>query len=1208
LTSTILEIAKYRRSAPIQGENRLGGEREWVSSEAVVDFDDELSARTKRKGPQRLLGRTLLAVAVGMMILAPVLSVLPSVKSDNIDEWTYEILDATDPALWDARIAVDSRGYVHVVNDNSSQYGLDYRTNEGGVWRSEFIPGPDIADADPYIVYASIAVDEGFKVHIGFTIWFDVNPFYGGSLLYATNSGGGWSTEIVDEGTKNECYRGDSPWIVINPEGSPQIFYLGSYHGDDYEESLRHATKVGSTWQIIEVNPVVVFAYDSLSHVMGPEGVSHVAGVQINPQTEERELTYATDSDGSWTSSVVIGGGVRSETSICLDPQGHPHIGVSWSNTSGTGSGNFVHSWMTDGSWNSETVYTNSNFETGENSSIASDSFGNMHAIYRGGLFMDIYSTNEGGVWRTILLNDDISYYSTNSLYSIAVDRFNTIHALYSEDLYGNCAILMYAFRETFPSFPIPYTLAMSDIADYPVAGVGQTVTVSVYDQFGMIYPNYTGTVHFSSNVTDNVHLPSDYEFQVSDQGQHTFSGEVTFLSEGWYTLNCVDVVDADLVASQNEIHAVKEPPVASCLEIGLPTWSDVGAPFSATVTVFNQYGGACESYEGTVAFTSSDPASILPEDYTFAISDMGVHEFTSAFVLMTNGTQTVTATDISDSTLSGTKDTYVAECEYAPQTIPSGQLVDFRMFESVIGPSYHIDSNPIKYGWPYEFFGRSLYNIEVGSSGGIFVCGYFSFFDALPNSQLTNYRNLFLYVLDADNSTILQKVKLLDYSDTLNTWHWRERIVTGFVPGDTVQIGIGRSQGYFPPNFPDYALTVEWVMVEAASLECVSPMMLPLEDVVTQRGKETTFRTWAWDLDPLASLSYTWDFGDGTPLVVGNPLNHVYTSIGVFGFTVYVDDGTGFNISSSAVATVTVPDGILKVLLNPAVPGMIYVNGDWTTRWGVENLPLPPGDYEISFGPAVGYVPPPARMVTVESGQMTTITAEYVEMAVLRVMTSPEVPSTIYVDGIARNDWGLWVCVPAGTYTVSFGAVSDYLPPEPVIVTLEPGQYEEVVGQFMSSPEAPGPDPSTYGLLRVTMSPAVPLTICVDGIWRTQFGIDWLKMSPGVHEISCDGIPFYGGLEPTSIIIVAGATTYFNLSVSTNPVIRIQTNPSVPTTMFVNGIARSLWGLWVEVPSAQWYEVSYGAVAGFVTPASTRFFLNGGESYVTEAIFDSVW
>jgi hypothetical protein len=59
---------------------------------------------------------------------------------------------------------------------------------------------------------------------------------------------------------------------------------------------------------------------------------------------------------------------------------------------------------------------------------------------------------------------------------------------------------------------------------------------------------------------------------------------------------------------------------------------------------------------------------------------------------------------------------------------------------------------------------------------------------------------------------------------------------------------------------------------------------------------------------------------------------------------------------------------------------------------------------------------------------------------------------------------------------------------------------------------------------------------------------------------------------------------------------------------MFVNGIARSSWGLWVDVPSAQWYEVSYGAVAGFVTPASTRFFLNGGESYVTEAIFDSVW
>ncbi|MDH3365596.1 MAG: PKD domain-containing protein, partial [Thermoplasmata archaeon] len=48
--------------------------------------------------------------------------------------------------------------------------------------------------------------------------------------------------------------------------------------------------------------------------------------------------------------------------------------------------------------------------------------------------------------------------------------------------------------------------------------------------------------------------------------------------------------------------------------------------------------------------------------------------------------------------------------------------------------------------------------------------------------------------------------------------------------------------------------------------------------------------------------LNYTWDFGDETDLVVGENPTHAYTEVGVYTFTVYVDDGRGENVSESAV------------------------------------------------------------------------------------------------------------------------------------------------------------------------------------------------------------------------------------------------------------------------------------------------------------------
>ena len=78
------------------------------------------------------------------------------------------------------------------------------------------------------------------------------------------------------------------------------------------------------------------------------------------------------------------------------------------------------------------------------------------------------------------------------------------------------------------------------------------------------------------------------------------------------------------------------------------------GTGFDVTVTALDQFWNTATTYAGTVHFTSTDGQAILPADYTFVPGDSGSHTF-SGVVLGTAGGQTITATDASDSMLTGT-------------------------------------------------------------------------------------------------------------------------------------------------------------------------------------------------------------------------------------------------------------------------------------------------------------------------------------------------------------------------------------------------------------------------------------------------------------------------------------------------------------------------------------------------------------------------
>ena len=104
----------------------------------------------------------------------------------------------------------------------------------------------------------------------------------------------------------------------------------------------------------------------------------------------------------------------------------------------------------------------------------------------------------------------------------------------------------------------------------------------------------------------------------------------------------------------------------------GLNANETTGVPDAGlTVTAMLMGGGGVDTaYVGTVHFTSSDSSAGLPADYTFTGSgsglDNGIHTFIVTF--NTPGTQTVTATDTVDNTITpGSMSTTVALVNHVP-------------------------------------------------------------------------------------------------------------------------------------------------------------------------------------------------------------------------------------------------------------------------------------------------------------------------------------------------------------------------------------------------------------------------------------------------------------------------------------------------------------------------------------------------------------
>ena len=193
------------------------------------------------------------------------------------------------------------------------------------------------------------------------------------------------------------------------------------------------------------------------------------------------------------------------------------------------------------------------------------------------------------------------------------------------------------------------------------VAGAPVNVTVTAADAGDVPAPHYRGTVHFSAS-DPSLLLPSDYTFTAADQGSHVFALSPT--RAGDVTITVTDIGDGSIDGRATV--TVVPAATSNFLVTGFPSPATAGVAGSLTVIARDAFGNTTTAYRGTVRFSSSDSQAALPGNYTFSASDNGTA--TVLATLRTAGSQSLTATDVSNSTVSGSQTGIVVEPAGASQ------------------------------------------------------------------------------------------------------------------------------------------------------------------------------------------------------------------------------------------------------------------------------------------------------------------------------------------------------------------------------------------------------------------------------------------------------------------------------------------------------------------------------------------------------------
>lgn len=277
---------------------------------------------------------------------------------------------------------------------------------------------------------------------------------------------------------------------------------------------------------------------------------------------------------------------------------------------------------------------------------------------------------------------------------------------------------------------PPPATLSVTGFPSSQTAGVSGNFTVTVRDTNNAIVTGYVGTVHFTSS--DNLAtLPANYTFTAGDAGVHIFPA--TLKIAGSQTITATDTVTGSLTGTASGITVTPAAAIYFTL-VPTPFTTIAGVNFNFTVTAKDGYGNTVTGYGGTVHFTSTDPASVLPVNSTLLA---GSKVFSAS--LRTAGLQTIRATD----TVTGSLTVTTSGITVSPAAAASFTVVP-TAFTQTVGAAFN-----------FTVTARDVYaNIATGYAGTVHFTSTDPGAPVLPaNSTLTSGLKVFSATLKTAGS-----------------------------------------------------------------------------------------------------------------------------------------------------------------------------------------------------------------------------------------------------------------------------------------------------------------------------------------------------------------------------------------------------------------------------------------------------------------------
>jgi hypothetical protein len=187
---------------------------------------------------------------------------------------------------------------------------------------------------------------------------------------------------------------------------------------------------------------------------------------------------------------------------------------------------------------------------------------------------------------------------------------------------------------------------ANCDLSVIAKAGTDVAVRVRVLDPFANLATGYRGTLSLSSSDAA-AQLPAPATYTSADAGSRDFSAVLP--SAGDQTIRASDA--AAPFSCQATVSIASGQFFALAFAAGPEAWA--GTAQTVTAQAQDAAGTAITNYAGTIVFSSSDPAAVLPASVTLNGSEGG--HATVNVTFKTLGLQTFTAKDSADATKIGT-------------------------------------------------------------------------------------------------------------------------------------------------------------------------------------------------------------------------------------------------------------------------------------------------------------------------------------------------------------------------------------------------------------------------------------------------------------------------------------------------------------------------------------------------------------------------